>query len=302
MLTLQVFHTLKMDFKDTFFSRNLSINCKGSLVDFSTPKVMAIVNLTPDSFYDGGRYSKLDKLAERIDTVIKEGADIIDIGGFSSRPGAKYIDAKEEIKRLRPALELIRGKDSGISVSVDTFRREVAELLNTEFGIEVINDITAGDGDPELVEFAVEQSIPYIIMHMQGTPETMQENPEYEDVVNDLLSFFDKKIVELQSKGLKDIIIDPGFGFGKSMDNNYEILSSLEVFRAFEVPIMIGLSRKSMIYNFLETKVNEALNGTTALHMYALNKGVNILRVHDVKEARQTISLNIKLNEIEKQA
>ncbi|MCK4921783.1 MAG: dihydropteroate synthase [Bacteroidales bacterium] len=291
-----------MDFKDTFFSRNLSINCKGSLVDFSTPKVMAIVNLTPDSFYDGGRYSKLDKLAERIDTVIKEGADIIDIGGFSSRPGAKYIDAKEEIKRLRPALELIRGKDSGISVSVDTFRREVAELLNTEFGIEVINDITAGDGDPELVEFAVEQSIPYIIMHMQGTPETMQENPEYEDVVNDLLGYFDRKIVELQSKGLKDIIIDPGFGFGKSMDNNYEILASLEVFQAFEIPLMVGLSRKSMIYNFLETTSDNALNGTTALHMYALHKGVNILRAHDVKEARQTISLHNKLNEIEKQA
>lgn len=263
---------------------------------------MAILNLTPDSFYDGGKYNHLDALSARIDTIISEGADIIDIGGFSSRPGASYIDKNEEIRRLRPALELIRRKKNGMIVSVDSFRKEVVESLDKEFGIDIINDITAGNGDPGLAEYAIENSIPYIIMHMQGNPETMQKNPRYENVTNELLNFFDNKIVELLYRGMKDIIIDPGFGFGKTLNDNYKLLSSLEAFRAFELPLMAGLSRKSMIYNLLETNADMAQNGTTALNMYALTKGANILRVHDVKEARETLSLFIKLNETEKEA
>ncbi len=287
-----------MEFKDTFFSNNLSINCRGSLLDLSSPALMAILNVTPDSFFDGGRYSRKSELEERIDVIISQGADIIDVGGFSSRPGAEIIDADEELKRLRPALEIIRKKSLDIPVSIDSFRRNVVESLFSEFGIDMINDITAADGDPELLDFAAENHIPYIIMHMKGKPQNMQKNPDYEDVVNELLSFFDKKIVKLLEKGLNDIIIDPGFGFGKSLEHNYQILAALEVFKSFEVPVLAGLSRKSMIYKFLESDPEGALNGTTALNMFALNKGANILRVHDVKEARQTISLFRKLNEI----
>ncbi len=287
-----------MEFKDTFFSNNLSINCRGSLLDLSSPALMAILNVTPDSFFDGGRYSRKSELEERIDVIISQGADIIDVGGFSSRPGAEIIDADEELKRLRPALEIIRKKSPDIPVSIDSFRRNVVESLFSEFGIDMINDITAADGDPELLDFAAENHIPYIIMHMKGKPQNMQKNPDYEDVVNELLSFFDKKIVKLLEKGLNDIIIDPGFGFGKSLEHNYQILAALEVFKSFEVPVLAGLSRKSMIYKFLESDPEGALNGTTALNMFALNKGANILRVHDVKEARQTISLFRKLNEI----
>ncbi|MCF8381932.1 MAG: dihydropteroate synthase [Bacteroidales bacterium] len=288
-----------MGFKDTFFSRNLSINCKGSLLDLSRPKLMAILNITPNSFFDGGRYTKPDLMSARIDTIINEGADIIDIGGFSSRPGASYIDANEELKRLRPALELIRRKKADAIVSVDSFRKEVVETLNSEFGIDIINDITAGEGEPELVDYAIDHNIPYIIMHMQGNPENMQNNPVYDNVVNDIMTFFDKKIVELKLKGLKDIIIDPGFGFGKSLDHNFELLASLEAFRAFELPLLAGLSRKSMISKFLNINSDLALNATTALNMYALTKGANILRVHDVKEGMECIALFIKLNEME---
>ena len=288
-----------MKFKDTFFSNNLSINCRGSLLDLSSPVIMAILNVTPDSFFDGGRYSQKTDLEQRIDEIISQGADIIDVGGFSSRPGAKIIDADEELKRLRPAVELIRKRSPDIPVSIDSYRRNVVEKLFFEFGVDIINDITAAEGDPELSEFAAEQHLPYIIMHMKGLPLSMQDNPEYKDVVNDLLDIFDKKIVKLHSKGLNDIIIDPGFGFGKTLNHNYEILSALEVFKSFEIPILAGLSRKSMIYKFLETNPDSALNGTTALNMFALTKGVNILRVHDVKEARQTLSLFNKLKGIE---
>lgn len=245
----------------------------------------------------------MDKPAikKRVDQIMNEGADIIDIGGFSSRPGAKEIDEKKEIERLLPALDIIRNDYPEIPVSIDTYRSKVARRVHKEFNIDIINDITGGDADSELLDFAVENSIPYIIMHMKGSPENMQENPEYTDIVDELLDYFNQKIENFRSRGLNDIIIDPGFGFGKNMDHNYELLTSLEVFRIFEIPVLVGISRKSMIYKKLKVNPDKALNGTTALHMYSLHKGANILRVHDVKEAKEVTDLYEKLIQTEKE-
>lgn len=284
-----------MEFKDTFFSRNLSINCRGKLLDLSTPGILGILNLTPDSFYDGGRHNSGAAMEKRIHQIVLEGADIIDIGGFSSRPGAKEVSVETELERLIPAMEIIRRSYPDLPVSVDTFRLKVARKLHADYGIDIINDITSGDADPELISFAAENRIAYIAMHMQGSPENMQKNPDYKDVVDDLLDYFDKKIRKLQDSGIKDIIIDPGFGFGKSPEHNYQLLSGLESFRCFEVPVLCGISRKSMIYKSLNINPEDALNGSTALHMYSLVKGANLLRVHDIKQAKEVVSLYEKL-------
>ncbi len=288
-----------MVFKDTFFSRNRSINCRGKLLDLTEPKVMGILNVTPDSFYDGGKYTGKENIADRIRQIIEEGADILDIGGFSSRPGAGDISTETELSRLLPALETARELYPDFPVSVDTYRAEVANRVIRDFDIDMVNDITAGNGDPEMFDLIAEKNIPYIMMHMQGTPRTMQKNPHYDDVVNDILKFFAPKVEKLINKGVNDIIVDPGFGFGKTLEHNYTLMASLEVFQSFELPLLIGISRKSMTYKLLGIDKSEALNGTTALHMYSLVKGANILRVHDVKEAVETTGLYKFLRKME---
>jgi dihydropteroate synthase len=261
-----------MGFKDTFFSENHSINCQGRLLDLSRPVVMGILNVTPDSFFDGGNYTSAPAIGKRVKQMIRE-----------------------EWERIRPALEIIRGVDKEIPVSVDTFRTEIAAKAVKEFRAGIINDITGGNGDPEMFDFIAESRIPYVLMHMLGTPETMQHSPEYHDVVDEVLIFLQQKISELRNKGAIDIVADPGFGFGKTMDHNYQLLGSLDVFAALEVPLLVGISRKSMVYNFLGAGPGESLNATSSLHMFAMMKGARILRVHDVKEAVEGVRLFDKL-------
>ncbi len=290
-----------MVFKDTFFSRNLSINCRGKLMDLNEPRVMGILNVTPDSFYDGGKYTDKESIAGRIDQIVGEGADIIDIGAYSTRPGAEEISAEMELSRLLPAFELMRKMYPEFPVSIDTFRTEVISRVSREFEIDMVNDITGGSGDPGMYDLVAERKLPYILMHIQGTPRNMQKNPEYNDVVNDIMKFFAERVEQLISKGVNDIILDPGFGFGKTLGHNYKLMASLEVFRSFELPLLVGVSRKSMTYKLLNTDKSDALNGTTVLHTYALLKGANILRVHDVKEAVETVQVYNFLHKMEKQ-
>jgi dihydropteroate synthase len=284
-----------MKSKDTIFSKNFSINCYGRLIELNGPKVMGILNLTPDSFYDGGRYNSKNGMIKQIDKIVLEGADFIDVGGFSSKPGSELPDSQIEIERLKPALEYIKSKYPEMPLSVDTCRAKVASFVIEKYKADMINDISAGNIDPEMVDVISEWKIPFIAMHMKGNPGNMQENPKYEDVVDDILLFFAEKVEKWKVKGIHDIIIDPGFGFGKTLEQNYQLLAALEVFQSLELPLLVGISRKSMIYKLLGISPNEALNGTTALHMYALNKGADILRVHDVKEAKDLVRLHEKL-------
>ena len=277
--------------KDTFFSNKNYIRCRGELIDLSSPKVMGILNITPDSFYNGGRYTTREAIFKRIEKLASEGADFIDIGGYSSRPGAKHIESEEEIRRLDLGLKIVKKKFPDILISVDTFRSEVAEFAVKEYGVDLINDISAGETDPKMFETIALWNIPYIMMHMKGTPQNMQKNPEYKDVMKELIMFFSGKVNSAKQDGIIDIIIDPGFGFGKTLNHNYTILNHLDDLKILGLPIMIGLSRKSMIYKLLQINPEEALNGTSILNTLALEKGANIIRVHDVKEARQAISL-----------
>ncbi len=264
-------------------------------MNLDIPKVMGILNVTPDSFYDRGKYISAKQIFERIGQIIGEGADIIDIGGYSTRPGAAEISEKEELRRLIAALEIMHREYPDFPVSIDTFRPEVAEIMIRDYGATMINDVMAGEYDNRMIDVIARYQIPYVLMHMQGTPLTMQNNPVYQDVTNDLLLFFAKKIDQIKQKGVMDYIIDPGFGFGKTLDHNYTLLKELEAFRMLEAPLMVGISRKSMIYKYLDVDLDQALNGTTALHMAALLKGADILRVHDVKEAVETVKLFTKL-------
>lgn len=267
------------------------INVGGQLLDLRFPIPMGILNVTPDSFYDGGSFSKVDDAMGRVAQMIEEGAQIIDIGGFSSRPTAKMISEEEELNRIIPVIAEIKKQFPKAILSVDTYRSKVVQsvLKYTDF---IVNDITAGSKDETLFEVVSANNLPYILMHMQGSPENMQLNPSYEkSVTAELLDFFAKGIFELKQKDIHQLIIDPGFGFGKQIEHNYELLKKLNVFNIYELPIMVGLSRKSMIHKALEIDAKDALNGTTALHMAALLNGAKILRVHDVKEAVQTIKL-----------
>ena len=277
--------------KDTFFSKKITLNCRGKLLDLSVPRVMGILNVTPDSFYDGGRYVEEDKIKRRIDQLLSDGADIIDIGAYSSHPGASEVKQDEEKKRLIPSLIYIRKQYPDAIISVDTFRAEVAGMAISEYEIDMVNDISAGQADPLMMETLAQYSVPYIMMHMQGTPATMQDNPVYHNVVKDIITFFAERIHTASAFGLKDIIIDPGFGFGKTIQHNFQLLHGLKAFSVFELPVMAGLSRKSMIYKSLEIAPAESLNGTTVLNTLALLNGASLLRVHDVKEARETIRL-----------
>lgn len=271
------------------------INCKGDLIDFATPKVMGILNITPDSFYDGGRYASHKLIITQVEKMLNDGATFIDIGGYSSRPGAKHISTSEELERVLPIVELIIKHFPDCYISIDTFRSEVAKACITA-GACMINDISAASMDEHMLPTVAALQVPYIMMHMQGTPQTMQLNPEYDNIVTDVIYYFSKKIAEARTLGINDLIIDPGFGFGKTIAHNYTMLKHLDLFLNLDVPVLAGLSRKSMIYKVLETNPEEALNGTTALHMTALLKGAHILRAHDVKEAVECVTLFKQMN------
>lgn len=268
----------------------MTINCKGNIFDLNTPQVMGILNLTQDSFYDGGLYSSDLQRLQQVEKMITEGASIIDVGGQSSRPNAERISSENELTRVIPPIESIIKEFPEIIISIDTFYSDVAEAAINS-GAAIINDISAGSIDDSMFKTVGELNVPYILMHMQGTPENMQDKPSYSDIVNELVQFFSKKILELREFGVNDIILDPGFGFGKTLEDNYKILNNIDLLKVFDLPILVGSSRKSMIYNLLESAADKSLNGTTVVNTLALTKGVNILRVHDVKEAKECIKI-----------
>lgn len=270
------------------------INCNGKILDLSTPAVMGILNITPDSFYHASRISGVEQAVLKAGNMIEEGARIIDIGGMSSRPGSDFISAEEELSRVLPVVTAIRNKYTDTIISVDTFRSEIAAHC-IDKGADMINDISAGSLDPSILDIVAKNKIPYIFMHMHGIPRTMQENPVYENVTADILKFMFGKLRYFRSLGIEQIIADPGFGFGKNMDDNYRLLNNLEVFKILEIPILTGISRKSMLYRFLDITPEESLNATSAMHVIALQKGAKILRVHDVKEAVELVRLLEKL-------
>ncbi len=275
-----------------------TLNCNGHLLDLSAPIVMGVINVTPDSFFKGSRFTGEDAILAQAERILTEGGSILDIGGMSSRPGAEIISEEEELKRVLPALKSIIKRFSEALISIDTIRSGVAKTCVTE-GACIINDISAGKFDPLMFETIAElQNVPYILMHMKGdTPDSMQKNAIYDDIAVEILDFFIEKIGILRGLGVKDIVIDPGFGFGKTIDHNFTLLQKLHVFKILEVPILAGLSRKSMIWKTLHITPEEALNGTSVLNLIALQQGAKILRVHDVKEAVQTIRLFEKLKD-----
>ena len=272
----------------------MEINIKGNLLDLNKPKIMGILNVTPDSFFDGGLYDTEKKVDIQVMKMIEDGMDILDVGGYSSRPGAKEISINEEINRVIPVVKFLRKTYPELILSVDTFRSEVARNC-LDLGIDIINDISAGCIDKNILDVVAEYNCPYIMMHMKGTPQTMQINPEYENLIKELLIYFAKRIYSAREKGIIDIIVDPGFGFGKTLDHNYTIMKKIENFKLLDLPILVGISRKSFITKQLDIDKKDSLNGTTALNMYFLEKNVNILRVHDVKEAKECIMLHEKI-------
>ena len=273
----------------------LYINVNGRLIDLSEPQVMGILNVTPDSFYAGSRMETEKDIINRLHQITSEGASILDIGAYSSRPDAEHISTEEEMNRLRTGLDLVRKHQPEAVVSVDTFRADVAKMCVEEFGAAMINDISAGQLDAAMFGTIAQLGVPYIMMHMQGTPQNMQMNPHYDHLLKEVFLYFAERVQKLRDLGVKDIIIDPGFGFGKTLEHNYELMNHLDEFRLFELPLLVGISRKSMIYKLLGTNPEEALNGTTVLNTLALMKGANILRVHDVKAAKETVTLVEKM-------
>lgn len=267
-----------------------TINCKGRLISLEKPLVMGILNVTPDSFFDGGRHATIGQALKHTEKMLEEGAMFIDVGGMSSRPGAPLLDVDVEMGRVVPVVEALGQNFPDAIISIDTFRSKVA-IAAVEAGAHIVNDISAGRQDEFLFETVANLGVPYILMHMQGTPATMQASPQYGDVVADVLDFFIQRVGELKQLGVKDILLDPGFGFGKTVGHNYQLLNNLHVFNMLELPVLAGISRKSMICKVLGVKPENALNGTTALHVIALQQGAKILRVHDVKEAVETIQL-----------
>ena len=274
-----------------------TINCKGKLIDLLTPKVMGIINLTPDSFYDGGKLGSEKEIIYQAEKMLKEGATFLDLGGYSSRPGANFVSEADELNRVLPAVKTLIKEFPNVNLSIDTFRSKIAKTC-IENGACMINDISAGLLDPQMLEVIANYQVPLVMMHMRGTPETMMLNTNYENLTNDILYFFSERIAKARALGINDIIVDPGFGFSKKLDQNFELFDDLELFSFLNTPILIGISRKSMIQKTLNISATESLNGTTALHAIALQKGVSILRVHDVKEAFETINLlqNLKFH------
>lgn len=260
-------------------------------LDLSRPVVMGILNVTPDSFFDGGHYETEAAIIGRIHQIVEEGAGIIDIGAYSTRPGAAEVDPKEELSRLAPAVELVRKYYPSVPVSIDTFRSEVAREIYHCLGEVIVNDISGGTMDADMFGFIAETRLPYVMMHIQGTSQTMQRNPEYRDVVKEVYRFFEEKTEMLRAAGTDNIVLDPGFGFGKTLAHNYELMNRLDVFHELGYPLLVGISRKSMICRLLENTPAEALNGTTVLNTVALLKGASVLRVHDVKEAVEAVKI-----------
>lgn len=267
------------------------INVNGFLLDLSSPCVMGILNVTPDSFYAGSRMQTEIDITHRIEQIVGEGAGIIDVGAYSSRSNAENVSPAEEMERLRMGLGILRKVQPDAVVSVDTFRADVARMCVEEYGVAIINDIAAGEMDGDMFRTVADLNVPYIMMHMQGTPQNMQQNPHYDNLLKEVFMYFARKVQQLCDLGVKDIILDPGFGFGKTVEHNYELLAHLEEFRIFELPLLAGVSRKSMIYRLLGTTPQEALNGTTVLDTICLLKGADILRVHDVREAVETVKI-----------
>ena len=265
------------------------INVKGRLLDLTTPQVMGILNVTPDSFYSGSRMQTQEEIAVRARQIIDEGASIIDIGAYSSRPNAEHITAGEEMNRLRTGLEIVNRNHPDAIVSVDTFRADVAEQCVKDYGVAIVNDIAAGEMDDRMFETVARLGVPYIMMHMRGTPQTMQRHTDYPDMMEEIMLYFSRKVRQLRLLGVNDIILDPGFGFSKTLEQNYQLMSHLKEFSIFELPLLVGVSRKSMIYKLLGGTPADSLNGTTVLNTYALLNGANILRVHDVREAVEAI-------------
>lgn len=276
----------------------MTINCKGNLIDLSTPKVMGILNITPNSFYDGGKYIEESEILLQAKKMITEGADFIDLGAYSSKPKSEYVSEETELKRIVPIVSLILKHYPKTLISIDTFRSEVARIC-IENGAAIINDISAGSVDEKMMETVAKYDVPYIMMHKRGTPETMQSMTNYDNIVKELLFYFSEKVALARNFGINDLIIDPGFGFAKTLDQNYEVLQKLELFNILELPLLVGISRKSMVYNKLKCTPEKALNGTTVLNTIALTKGAKILRVHDVKEAIECVDLFSKTNQIE---
>lgn len=273
----------------------MTINCKGQLIDVSSPKVMGILNLTPDSFYDGGSYKNESDILSKVENMLQEGTTFIDVGAYSSRANAEHISEEEELKRIVPIIELLLKTFPEILLSIDTFRSRVAKAC-IESGASMINDISAGKLDASMLQTVAKLHVPYIMMHMRGTPQNMQKLTHYDHLVKDILFYFSEQIYEAKALGIADVIVDPGFGFAKTITQNFELLNRLDRFKMLELPILVGLSRKSMIYKSLDISVNEALNGTTVLNTLALQKGANIIRVHDVKEAVECVKLFKLLN------
>ncbi|UKM64546.1 dihydropteroate synthase [Flavobacteriaceae bacterium GSB9] len=272
----------------------MTINCKGQLIDLSRPKIMGILNITPDSFYDGGKHKNESDILQHVEVMLDEGATFIDVGAYSSRPNADHVDQDTELKRILPIVDLILREFPETLISIDTFRSHIAKKC-IEAGAALINDISAGKLDDNMLPTIASLRVPYIMMHMRGTPQTMQQLDNYDNLTKDILFYFSERIAATKALGIVDVIVDPGFGFAKNTAQNFELLNQLELFKTIEKPVLVGVSRKSMIYKTLETSTKEALNGTSVLNTVALQKGASILRVHDVKEAMECVKLVEKL-------
>lgn len=274
-----------------FLKRKNTINLNGRLIDFSKPVVMGILNVTPDSFFDGGKYRTEKNVLKRAEEILVQGGTIIDIGAISTQPGAEGISTKAEIERLLPAVKAVRKNFPEAFISIDTYRSWVAMEVIQECGACIVNDVTGGNFDVHMFDTIGKLGVPYILMHMQGTPLKMQENPEYEDIIREISLFFTEKTKQLTKAGVKDVIIDPGFGFGKTLEHNYDLLNRLDSFKVFQLPVMVGVSRKSMVFKLLGSKPDEALNGTSVINTLALMGGADLLRVHDVREAVEAVKI-----------
>ena len=274
-----------------------SINVNGRLIDLHQPQVMGILNVTPDSFYSGSRKQTESEIRDRVMQIINEGGQMIDIGAYSSRSGADDVSTEEEMRRLREGMKIVEELAPDMPVSVDTFRADVAKMCVEELGVGIVNDISGGELDKNMFTTVAQLGVPYILMHMKGTPQTMQQAPHYDDLMKEIMMYFAEKVQRLRDLGQKDIILDPGYGFAKTLDHNYQLLRHQEMLKVFELPLLVGISRKSMIYRLLNISPQEALNGTTALNTIALQKGANILRVHDVKECVEVVKIVSKMYE-----
>lgn len=277
--------------------KQYTINVNGQLIDLSRPQVMGILNVTPDSFYFGSRKQTEWEIRERVEQIINEGGQMIDIGAYSSRSGADDVSEEEEMRRLREGMKIVKELAPDMPASVDTFRANVAKMCVEELGVGIINDISGGELDKDMFKTVAKLGVPYILMHMKGTPQTMQQAPHYDDLMKEVMMYFAEKVQKLRDLGQKDIILDPGYGFAKTLAHNYQLLRQQEMLQVFELPLLVGISRKSMIYRLLDTSPQEALNGTSVLNTIALQKGANILRVHDVKECVEVVKIVSKMHE-----